>query len=53
MFVTAGMLREHLSYTAWASDHLARAVEQIPPHQITHGFFLYNPRLVKIHAARL
>jgi uncharacterized damage-inducible protein DinB len=38
MSVSAEVLRQHLGYTAWASDHLVRAVSQIPPHHLTHDF---------------
>jgi uncharacterized damage-inducible protein DinB len=38
MSVSAGVLREHLSYTAWASRQLVRAVEHLSPEQLNHDF---------------
>jgi uncharacterized damage-inducible protein DinB len=38
MPVSAGVLREHLSYTAWASQQLVRAVEHLPHDQLLHDF---------------
>lgn len=38
MTVSAGVLREHLSYTAWASRHLVHAVENLPHDQLTYDF---------------
>jgi len=38
MPVSVDVLREHLLYTAWASNRLVRAVEHLPPEQLTHDF---------------
>ena len=38
MSVSAGALREHLHYTAWASQRLVHAVEQLSHEQLTHDF---------------
>jgi uncharacterized damage-inducible protein DinB len=32
------MLQQHLAYTAWATNRLMRAIEQIPPEHLTHDF---------------
>jgi uncharacterized damage-inducible protein DinB len=36
--MTADTLRQHLTYTRWATDRLMRAVEQIPADHLTHDF---------------
>jgi len=38
MSVSADVLREHLSYTAWASRHLVRAVEHLSHDELSHDF---------------
>lgn len=38
MSVSADVLREHLRYTAWASQHLVRAVEHLPAEQLARDF---------------
>src|SRR5213082_1878891 len=38
MSVSAEVLREHLRYTAWASQRLVRAVEHLSPDQLAHDF---------------
>ena len=38
MPVAADTLRQHIAYTAWATDRLMRAIEQIPPEHLTHDF---------------
>jgi len=38
MSVSAEVIRQHLAYTAWASERLVRAVEQIPAEHLTHDF---------------
>jgi uncharacterized damage-inducible protein DinB len=38
MAVSVDVLREHLQYTAWASDRLVRAAEQLSVEQLTHDF---------------
>jgi uncharacterized damage-inducible protein DinB len=38
MAVSADVLREHLSYTAWASRTLVRAVEHLPAEHLAHDF---------------
>src|SRR5215510_14786767 len=38
MTVSASVLREHLSYTAWASKQLVHAVEHLSPEQLKHDF---------------
>ena len=37
-FVSADTLREHLLYTAWASQRLVHAIEHLPPDQLTRDF---------------
>jgi uncharacterized damage-inducible protein DinB len=36
--VSADILREHLLYTAWASDRLVHAIDCIPSDQLTRDF---------------
>jgi uncharacterized damage-inducible protein DinB len=36
--VSADIAREHLLYTAWASQRLVHAIENIPSDQLTHDF---------------
>jgi uncharacterized damage-inducible protein DinB len=36
--VSADLLREHLQYTAWASQRLVHAIEHLSPEQLTHDF---------------
>jgi uncharacterized damage-inducible protein DinB len=36
--LSADLLREHLLYTAWASQRLVHAIEQIPSDQLTRDF---------------
>jgi uncharacterized damage-inducible protein DinB len=36
--VSAEILREHLLYTAWASERLVHALEKIPTDHLTHDF---------------
>ena len=36
--ISADILREHLLYTAWASQRLVHAIEQIPTDQLTRDF---------------
>jgi len=36
--VSAGVLRDHLAYTAWASQRLVKAVSQLPPEEIARDF---------------
>ena len=36
--MTQDILRQHIAYTKWATDHLLHAVEQIPPDHLTHDF---------------
>jgi len=36
--VSADILREHLLYTAWASNRLVHAIENIPSDQLTQDF---------------
>src|SRR5438132_807547 len=38
MSVSAEVLREHLRYTSWASQHLVRALEQLPADHLSHDF---------------
>src|SRR5215831_5321055 len=38
MPVSAGVLRDHLSYTAWASQRLVHAVEHLSHEQLIHDF---------------
>ena len=38
MSVSAGVLRDHLSYTAWASQRLVHAVEHLSREQLIHDF---------------
>ena len=34
--MTQDVLRQHIAYTKWATDHLLRTVEQIPPEHLNH-----------------
>lgn len=36
--ISADILREHLRYTAWASQRLVHAIENIPSDQLTRDF---------------
>jgi uncharacterized damage-inducible protein DinB len=36
--INSEILRHHIAYTKWATDHLLRAVEQIPAGHLTHDF---------------
>ena len=38
LFVSADTLREHLLYTAWASQRLVHAIEHLPADQLTRDF---------------
>lgn len=36
--MTSDILKQHIAYSRWATDHLLRAVEQIPADHLTHDF---------------
>ena len=36
--MTAGVLKQHIAYTRWATDRLMRTVEQISAEHLTHDF---------------
>jgi len=36
--MTLDTLKQHIAYTAWATDRLLRAAAQVPPEHLTHDF---------------